>query len=69
MSTKGLGAPDPGSSIRIGPPIGGLALNPTSGQVGAYVGKSFSLFGKETGATLTATVGKIGTNNSCGKAR
>jgi len=65
MSTNGLGAPDPGSSIRIGPPAGGLALNPTSGQIGAYAGKSFNIFGMETGATLTATVGKIGTNNSC----
>jgi RHS repeat-associated protein len=64
-STNGLGAPDPSSTIRIGPPAGGLALNPTNGQVGAYVGKSFNLFGKETGATLTATVGQIGTNNSC----
>ena len=60
------GAPDPGSTIRIGSPLGGFAVNPTNGQIGGYVGKSFNLFGQETGATLTATVGRIGTNNSCG---
>jgi len=65
MSSKGIGAPDPASTIRIGPAGGELALNPTNGQVGAYVGKSFTIAGKDTGVTLTATVGKIGTNNSC----
>jgi RHS repeat-associated protein len=65
MSSKGVGAPDPASTIRIGPAAGGLALNPTNGQIGAYAGKSFKIAGKDTGVTLTATVGKIGTNNSC----
>ena len=65
LSTRGPGAPDPGSTIRVGPPAGGIAINPTNGQVGVYAGKSFNIVGRETGATITATVGKIGTNNSC----
>jgi RHS repeat-associated protein len=68
LSTNGVGAPDPGSTIRVGSLAGGLAFNPTNGQIGGYVGKSVNVFGKETGATLTATVGKIGTNSSCAQA-
>ena len=56
---------DPGASIRIGTPAYGLAFNPTNGQIGAYLGRSITLFGKTVNATLTTTVGKIGTNTTC----
>lgn len=69
LNTNGPGVADPSSTINIGPAGGGLAVNPLNGQVGAYVGKSFNLFGFETGATLKATVGKIGTNASCAAAK
>lgn len=67
LNSRGLGAPDPGSSIRVGSPTIGVAFNPSNGQVGGYVGRGFKVFGRETGATLTATIGNIGTNNTCGK--
>jgi RHS repeat-associated protein len=55
----------PAASVRIGTPFVGAAINPTSRQVGVYVGTEFGKGKVTIGARLTATVGRISTFSGC----
>jgi RHS repeat-associated protein len=57
-----LGSQAPAASVRIGTPFVGIALNPTSGQIGGYVGSQFGIGKLRLGARITNTVGKTRTN-------